>query len=129
MRPEKSLFQGFDGQLFPRWRVPFTFHQTRVPIHVYFFGTASGVWEREKEENLFWALDGRLFRAGGYGSIPLPSVHLLPTTGRSALLRSMALFDWFRRTTPFQLALERGLQNGKLDEEIRELGDLEIKNR
>lgn len=40
----------------------------------------------------------------------------------------MALFDWFRRKTPLQRALERGLQNGNLTEEIRELGDLSIKS-
>jgi hypothetical protein len=41
----------------------------------------------------------------------------------------MKFSDWFRRKTPLQLALQRGMEKGKLAEEIRELGDVVIKSR
>jgi hypothetical protein len=42
----------------------------------------------------------------------------------------MALRDWFKKTTPLQLALERGLQaGGDVAAEVRQLGDYTVKNR
>src|SRR5687767_1761124 len=41
----------------------------------------------------------------------------------------MRFSDWFRRRTPLQLALQRGLEKGNLADEISELGDAAVKSR
>lgn len=41
----------------------------------------------------------------------------------------MKFFDRFRRKTPLQLALQRGITNGDLRGELRELGDIVVKSR
>ena len=41
----------------------------------------------------------------------------------------MKFSDWFRRKTPLQLALQRGVEKGNLAGEISELGDVVVKSR
>jgi hypothetical protein len=41
----------------------------------------------------------------------------------------MKFSDWFRRKSPLQLALQRGVEKGNLADEIHELGDVIVKSR